>query len=97
MRNLELNQQVESLQSQVEMLESSIQEFEVVKSDWQMEKEALEEVLLKLREEAEEGITDESIKDRLRTLEEEKVALLEERVRIVSKFRYCYSIITIVG
>ena len=45
-----LDDQVASLQSQVDKYETEIEHFEMVKSDWLIEKEALEEVLMKLRE-----------------------------------------------
>ena len=46
-----------TLQSQIKKYEQEINHFEYVKADWQMEKEALEEVLMKLREELREKET----------------------------------------
>ena len=45
-----LDDQVTSLQAQVDKYETEIEHFEMVKSDWLIEKEALEEVLMKLRD-----------------------------------------------
>lgn len=42
------------MQGQIEKYEQELEQFELVKSDWQMEKEALEGVLKKLREELRE-------------------------------------------
>lgn len=38
-----------SLQSQVDSYRQEVEQFEVIKSDWQIEKDSLEEVLMKLR------------------------------------------------
>lgn len=46
--------QVKALQGQIEKYEQELEQFELVKSDWQMEKQALEGVLKKLREELRE-------------------------------------------
>jgi len=40
---------VASLQSQVDSYRQEVEQFEVIKSDWQIEKDSLEEVLMKLR------------------------------------------------
>lgn len=53
-QSLQLNDQVRTLQGQIEVYEQEIEHFELVKSDWQLEKEALEEVLLKMREQLRE-------------------------------------------
>ncbi|XP_033734322.1 thyroid receptor-interacting protein 11-like isoform X2 [Pecten maximus] len=50
-RNKLLDEQVALLQKQIDRYELDIEQFEVVKSDWQSEKEALEDVLMDLREE----------------------------------------------
>jgi chromosome segregation ATPase len=49
-RNQELDEQVLGLREQIEKYERNIEQFELVKSDWAMEKEALEDVLGQLRE-----------------------------------------------
>ena len=41
--------EVQKLQEQVTGYEQEIEQFELIKSDWEMEKDALQEVLLKLR------------------------------------------------
>ena len=46
----QLEQQVESLTSELDASRREVEEFDLVKSDWAMEKEALEEVLLTMRE-----------------------------------------------
>ena len=46
----ELEQQVQSLTSELDASRREVEEFDLVKSDWAMEKEALEEVLLTMRE-----------------------------------------------
>ncbi|KAK2168355.1 hypothetical protein LSH36_17g00045 [Paralvinella palmiformis] len=48
--NVELDNQVTLLRKQISAYEDEIKQFEMVKSDWQMEKEALEDVLLNMRE-----------------------------------------------
>lgn len=48
--NILLDNQVTTLKEQISAYEEEIKQFEMVKSDWQMEKEALEDVLLNLRE-----------------------------------------------
>ena len=53
-RNKELDAQVTSLQSQISKYEQEIEQFELVKSDWISEKEALEDVLMQLREQLRE-------------------------------------------
>lgn len=50
-RNKQLDEQVALLQKQISQHELDIEQFEVVRSDWQSEKEALEGVLMELREE----------------------------------------------
>ena len=50
----QLNEQVRTLQGQVEAYEREIEHFELVKTDWQIEKEALEDVLMKMREQLRE-------------------------------------------
>lgn len=45
---------MKTLQSQIEKHEQELEQFELVKSDWQMEKQALEGVLKKLRQELRE-------------------------------------------
>ncbi|XP_060081680.1 thyroid receptor-interacting protein 11-like isoform X2 [Ylistrum balloti] len=50
-RNKQLDEQVALLQKQISQYELDIEQFEVVKSDWQSEKEALEDVLINLKEE----------------------------------------------
>lgn len=42
------------MHSQIEAYEQEMEQFELVKSDWQMEKESLEGVLVKLRSELRE-------------------------------------------
>ncbi len=54
LRNRELDLKVDELQEEVVKYKNDIDQFEYVKSDWQMEKEALEEVLLQLREQLRE-------------------------------------------
>lgn len=49
-----LDRQLSTLQKQVEKYEQEIEQFEYMKSDWQTEKEALEEVLLGLRNQLKE-------------------------------------------
>ena len=49
-----LDEKVLTLQKQVEKYEQEIEQFEYMKSDWQTEKEALEEVLLGLRNQLKE-------------------------------------------
>ncbi|KAK3591801.1 hypothetical protein CHS0354_007654 [Potamilus streckersoni] len=49
-QNQELDDQVVSLKSQIARYEQEIEQFELMKTDWQIEKEALEDVLIKLRE-----------------------------------------------
>lgn len=46
--------QVRQLHSRIEAYELELEQFELVKSDWQMEKESLEGVLVKLRSELRE-------------------------------------------
>ena len=46
----ELEQQVQALTVELDTCRQEMDEFDLVKSDWTMEKEALEEVLLTLRE-----------------------------------------------
>ena len=45
----DLSMEVQKLQEQVSGYEQEIEQFELIKSDWEMEKDALQEVLLKLR------------------------------------------------
>ncbi|CAI9730427.1 receptor-interacting 11-like isoform X2 [Octopus vulgaris] len=45
----EMQEQMSALQNQVEKYEREIERFEYLKSDWQLEKEALEDVLMNLR------------------------------------------------
>ncbi|KAL3873668.1 hypothetical protein ACJMK2_036761 [Sinanodonta woodiana] len=53
-QNEELDEQVVSLKSQIARYEQEIEQFELMKTDWQIEKEALEDVLIKLREQMKE-------------------------------------------
>ena len=53
-KNLELDDQVTNLKSQIDRYETEIEQFEMLKSDWQIEKEALEDVLMQLREQMKE-------------------------------------------
>ncbi len=53
-RNQQLEEQVHNLQTQVEDFEHDIEHFELVRSDWESEKEALEGVLMKMRSELRE-------------------------------------------
>ena len=53
-RNTELDEQVTDLRSQIARYESEIEQFEMLRSDWQNEKEALEGVLVQLREQLKE-------------------------------------------
>ena len=53
-RNLELDEQVTNLKAQINRYESEIEQFEFLKSDWQTEKESLEDVLMQLREQMRE-------------------------------------------
>ena len=46
--------QLDSLQGKIENYERQIEHFEMVRSDWQLEKEALEDVLMQLREKLKE-------------------------------------------
>ncbi|XP_023931137.1 thyroid receptor-interacting protein 11 isoform X5 [Lingula anatina] len=48
-KNRQLDEQVHTLQSQIDKYEEEIEQFEMVQSDWQVEKQALEDVLNKLR------------------------------------------------
>ncbi|XP_021378002.1 thyroid receptor-interacting protein 11-like isoform X3 [Mizuhopecten yessoensis] len=50
-RNKQLDEQVALLQKQISQYELDIEQFEMVKSDWHSEKEAMEDVLMDLREE----------------------------------------------
>ena len=43
-----------NLKSQIDRYETEIEQFELLKSDWQVEKEALEDVLMQLREQMKE-------------------------------------------
>ncbi len=52
--NIQLEEQVASLSAQLKRYQDQAEHFELVKSDWLMEKEALEDVLLKLREQIRE-------------------------------------------
>eukprot|EP00106_Octopus_bimaculoides_P003038 XP_014770480.1 PREDICTED: thyroid receptor-interacting protein 11-like [Octopus bimaculoides] len=45
----EMQEQMSALQNQVEKYERELERFEYLKSDWQLEKEALEDVLMNLR------------------------------------------------
>ena len=45
----DLSVEVQKVQEQVTGYEQEIEQFELIKSDWEMEKDALQEVLLKLR------------------------------------------------
>ena len=65
--NVELDNQVTLLRKQISAYEDEIKQFEMVKSDWQMEKEALEDVLLNMREQ-------------LRDRDEKITALQQQRV-----------------
>jgi len=49
------------LQGQIEKYEQELEQFELVKSDWQMEKQALEGVLKKLKEELRKKEAEHSI------------------------------------
>ena len=48
-RNLELDEQVNTLKIQISNYETEISQFEAMQSDWLSEKEALEGVLVELR------------------------------------------------
>ncbi|XP_023224958.1 thyroid receptor-interacting protein 11-like [Centruroides sculpturatus] len=49
MRNKELDVQVKGLQNQIETYEREIKYFELLHSDWQTERQAMEDLLLRLR------------------------------------------------
>lgn len=53
-RNCELDEQVKNLKSQINRYETEIEQFEMLRSDWQNEKESLEDVLMQLREQMRE-------------------------------------------
>jgi len=53
-QNQQLDKQVTFLRQQIHQYEQDIEQFEVIKSDWQTEKEALEDVLMDLREQLRE-------------------------------------------
>ena len=63
--NVLLDNQVTLLKEQISSYEEEIKQFQMVKSDWQMEKEALEDVLLNLREQ---------LRDR-----DEKLSILQQK------------------
>ncbi|KAK2190446.1 hypothetical protein NP493_81g01000 [Ridgeia piscesae] len=87
----QLEQQVQSLTSELDASRREVEEFDLVKSDWAMEKEALEEVLLTMREQL-AGKTGEEdgekeggmgIDDLMKDLEaeREKVARLQKELQ----------------
>ena len=52
--NADLDEQLNSIKAEVDRYKEEVDQFELVKSDWLMEKEALEDVLLQLREQLQE-------------------------------------------
>ncbi|XP_041352883.1 thyroid receptor-interacting protein 11-like isoform X2 [Gigantopelta aegis] len=69
-----------SLQAQVDRYKEEVDQFELVKSDWLMEKEALEDVLLQLREQLQEKemSLNEALAQKLDL--EKRISELEEEV-----------------
>ncbi|XP_050406994.1 thyroid receptor-interacting protein 11 isoform X2 [Patella vulgata] len=68
--NSPLDEQVRHLQSQVQQYQNDIEQFEYVKCDWQLEKEALEDVLMKLREELKQAESSLAVAQAQQGLEE---------------------------
>ena len=60
-RAKELEQQVQALTGELDTCRQEMDEFDLVKSDWTMEKEALEEVLLTLREQLTRKASEEDV------------------------------------
>ena len=56
-KNTDLQNQLSSLQAEVDKYKNEVDQFEMVKSDWLMEREALEDVLLQLRKQLQEKET----------------------------------------
>ncbi|KAK6181040.1 hypothetical protein SNE40_008983 [Patella caerulea] len=68
--NSPLDEQVRHLQSQVQQYQNDIEQFEYVKCDWQLEKEALEDVLMKLRDELKQAESSLAVAQAQQGLEE---------------------------
>lgn len=75
-----LDEQVSMLQKQVEKYEQEIEQFEFMKSDWQTEKEALEEVLLGLRNQLKEKETSLNVAQAQRGLAEVEEQEMDENM-----------------
>ena len=82
-RNVELDEQVSSLRSQIDRYETEIEQFEMLRSDWQNEKEALEGVLVQLREQLKEK------ENSLAVVEAQKVCSVIKLVYIYLDFVIC--------
>ena len=75
-RNTELDEQVTNLKSQIGGYETEIEQFELLRSDWQNEKEALEGVLMQLREELREK------ENSLNVIEAQKVCIITIKILV---------------